>query len=561
MRSQETPPESPAPTGGTGTPARPRRAGFLAGVSLLLLTACAYGRIGFEDFHFINVDDESYVTDNPHVRSGLSGANAVWALTAFHAGNWHPLTWLSLQLDAQLFGLNPRAFHVVNVALHAVNAVLLFVVLWTLTGTRFTSPTRERGNDTFWRSAAVAAFFAVHPLHVESVAWVAERKDLLSGLFFLLTLWAYATYAEQPSRSRYLLVLLLFALGLMAKPMLVTLPCLLLLLDYWPLRRFPFSPPQMLPGTGESPHSSHIPQPSSLTRQILAEKLPLFALAGGVCLLTVRAQVGFIQSTTTVPLVDRLANAVVSYVEYLRATIWPAGLAFFYPLSRKELLWWRVTGATVFLAAVTILALVERRRRPYLLVGWLWYLGMLVPVIGVVQVAGQARADRYTYLPQIGIFILLAWGIGEWAGRRWLSRVVGVGVAALLASCVAITWQQLGYWHDSVTLWERTLALTPDNGGAHLGLAGGLVEAGKANQAEPHYRRAVKLLDSAAARRAGKVPPSRGTTGGGATVPGAGRRAHARRMDESLQPGRGSAWPGPHAGGARAAGGGSAPGA
>jgi tetratricopeptide (TPR) repeat protein len=489
MNSQENPPESPASTGGTRAAARPRQAGFLACVSLLLLTACAYARIGFEEFQFINVDDESYVTDNPHVRTGLSWANAVWALTAYHAGNWHPLTWLSLQLDTQLFGLNPRAFHIVNVALHAVNAMLLFLVLRRLTG-------------AFWPCSAVAAFFAVHPLHVESVAWIAERKDVLSGLFFLLTLWAYAVYAERPSRLRYLLVLLLFALGLMAKPMLVTLPCLLLLLDFWPLRRFSFSPPGALPGEVEVHHSSLITHHSSLIRRLIAEKLPLLALAAGACLLTFRAQVGFIQSTAAVQLADRLANAVVSYVEYLRATFWPADLAFFYPLNRKDLLWWRVAGSALLLAAITTLALVERRRRPHLLVGWLWYLGMLVPVIGLVQVAGQARADRYTYLPLVGVFIVLAWSAGEWTRRRQSSAVVGSCAVVLLAGCVLITWQQSGYWHDSVSLWERTLAVMPDNGGAHLGLAGGLAQEGKADEAERHYLRAVELLNSAAAHAA-----------------------------------------------------------
>ncbi len=472
--------DSPSPQGGDENAARPRVAGLLVALALLILTACAYDRVYLADFQFLNADDDQYVTENPHVRSGISGANAAWALTAYHAANWHPLTWLSLQLDAQLFGLSPRAFHAVNVALHAVNAVLLFVVLWTLTGTRSTSPTRERGNDTFWRSAAVAAFFAVHPLHVESVAWVAERKDVLSGLFFLLTLWAYAVYADRPSRFRYLLVLLLFGLGLMAKPMLVTLPCLLLLLDYWPLGRWTTASPGRL----------------------IAEKLPLLALAGAVCVLTVGAQASLIQSTTAVPLADRLANVVVSYVEYLRATFWPAGLAFFYPLHREELSWWRVAGSALLLAAITFLALVERHRRPYLFVGWLWYLGMLVPVIGLVQLAVQARADRYTYLPQIGGFVLLAWGSAELAGRSRYRPALVAGAAGLLVACMAATWVQTGYWQDSVTLWQRTLAVTRDNGGAHLGLAAALEKEGASEPAEKHYQRAAGLLDNAAAHAA-----------------------------------------------------------
>jgi tetratricopeptide (TPR) repeat protein len=466
MNTLETtsPPEVPVPVSGDSRAARPRLAGLLVGLALVLLTACAYGRVWAGDFQFLNADDDQYVTENSHVRTGLSGANLWWALTAFHSANWHPLTWASLQLDAQLFGLNARAFHATNVALHAANAVLLFLVLWRLTG-------------SLWRSAAVAAFFAVHPLHVESVAWVAEHKDVLSGLFFFLTLGAYARNAERPGWGRYLPVVLLFALGLLAKQMLVTLPFVLLLLDYWPLRRW-------APGT---------------FGRLVGEKLPLLALAAGVCVLTVRAQAGLIQSTEAVPFGDRLANGVVSYVEYLRATFWPTGLAFFYPLDRAELVWWRVAGACVVLAAVTALALAWRRSRPYVLVGWLWYLGMLVPVIGLVQLAIQARADRYTYLPLVGIFIVLAWGVADLVSGRRARLAVAAGVAGLLGACLVATWVQSGYWHNSVRLWERSLAVTRDNGGAHLGLAIALDKESRAAEAGPHYSRAVELLDNSAA--------------------------------------------------------------
>jgi Tfp pilus assembly protein PilF len=476
---------------------------FLVGLALLLLTACAYSRVWFEDFQFLNADDDRYITENPHVRTGLSRENVAWALTAFHSSNWHPLTWISLQLDAQLFGSSAHAFHVTNVVLHALNSVLLLVVLWRLTRPRPTSPTRkrgpdalpasptrergndalptsptcERGNETFWLCATVAAFFAVHPLHVESVAWVSERKDVLSGLFFMLTLWAYAVYTDRPSLGRYLLAALLFALGLMAKQMLVTLPCVLLLLDYWPLGHW---------------------QPG-VRRRLIVEKLPLLALSAGVAVLAVRAQGGMIQSTDVVSLGDRLANAVVSYIEYLRTTFWPTGLAFFYPLDRRELVWWRVAGSALVLITVSVLAVSQRRKRPYLLVGWSWFVGMLVPVIGVVQLATQARADRYTYLPSIGIFIALAWGAGELV-LRWRHRWVGAaGVAGLLAACAALTWVQTDYWRDSVTLWQRTLAVTRDNGGAHLGLAITLEKEGKNDLAEPEYLQAVELLDNAAA--------------------------------------------------------------
>jgi protein O-mannosyl-transferase len=446
------------------TIAERRRAGVLTALFLVSITALAYGRLWVEDIQFLNADDDQYVTENPHVRSGLSAANLWWAATAFHSANWHPLTWLSLQLDAQLFGLNPRAFHLVNVALHAANAVLLFLVLQRLTG-------------AFWRSAAVAAFFAVHPVHVESVAWVSERKDVLSALFFLLTLWAYAGYAERTSWGRYLKVMILFALGLMAKPMLVTLPFVLLLLDYWPLGRW---------------------AQGSVSR-LFREKLPLLALAGAASVLTVQAQARMIQSTEAVPIAVRLANALVSYVDYLRATFWPVDLAFFYPLVSEDLVWWRVGGCALVLGAVTALAVVQKRNRPYFLVGWLWFIGMLVPVIGLVQLALQARADRYTYLPSIGIFIVVAWLSGDLAAGRKLRRAVSLSAACLLAVCVAATWVQSGHWRNSVTLWQRTLAVTRNNGGAHLGLAFALDKQGKTTEAQSHFLRAVELLDNAAA--------------------------------------------------------------
>ncbi len=431
-------------------------------LALFLLTFCTYGRIWIEDFQFLNADDDQYVTDNPHVNTGLNRENVAWAVTAFHSSNWHPLTWISLQLDAEIFGPSPRAFHVTNVFLHATNAVLLLLVLSRITG-------------AFWRSFAVAGLFAVHPLHVESVAWVAERKDVLSGLFFMLTLWAYASYADRPTWGRYLLVLLPFALGLTAKQMLVTVPCLLLVLDYWPIRR----------------------STSVSWRRLSAEKLPLLALAAGISLLTIKAQTGLIQSTETFPLTDRIANAVVSYVDYLRTTFWPTELAFWYTLHSKDLTWSRVGGAAVVLAIISATALAQRNRRPYFLVGWLWFLGMLVPVIGLVQLSNQARGDRYTYLPLIGFFVLLVWAIHEWQVRRWVRPVLGAVLMSSLGFCSVATWNQSGYWRNSKAMWERSLAVAQDNGGAHLGLAIALENDGDAELAEQHYLKAVELLGDA----------------------------------------------------------------
>ncbi|HEY7425815.1 MAG TPA: tetratricopeptide repeat protein [Gemmataceae bacterium] len=449
-------------------------------LGLVLITFAAYGRIWIEDYQFLNADDGPYVTENPHVRAGLTRSSLWWALTGFHASNWHPLTSISLQLDCQLYGLKPYGFHVTNLVLHAVNAVLLFLLLRRMTG-------------ALWRSAIVAGFFAVHPLHVESVAWVSERKDVLSGFFWMLTLWAYAGYAARPGWGRYLLVVLLFALGLMAKPMLVTLPCVLLLLDYWPLKRF--GPDNHLLATFSTAPSF---ARTSLGR-LVAEKLPLLLLAAGVCVLTVRAQTHLIESMDAVPFRDRLANSLVAYTSYIRTMFWPSGLALFYPLAREELVFWRVTGAGLFLAAVSLLALANARRRPYLLVGWLWYLGTLAPVIGLVQLGNQARADRYTYLPLIGLFIALTWGIGDLLASRRSFRLAAAAAAGVLVGiCMIGTWLQSSYWRDNLALWQRTLTVTKKNGTAHLALALALDKEGRVDEAEQHYAQAIELGKSAA---------------------------------------------------------------
>jgi Flp pilus assembly protein TadD len=408
---------------------------------------------------FTEFDDGLYVTDNPHVRAGLTAKEFCWAFVATRASNWHPLTWLSLQLDADLFGTEPWGFHFTNVVLHMVTTLLLFAFLrWT--------------TAALWPSALVAALFAVHPLHVESVAWVAERKDVLSGLFWMLTLLAYAWFVERRDVKRYVLVLLVFALGLMAKPMLVTLPCVLLLLDYWPLKR------------------------TESWRRLVVEKAPLFALGLVASVVTVYAQHqgGSVGSLEHYGPAERSANAVLSYGRYLEKTFWPQNLALFYPYSDTSSMMIPVLLSGLILLGVTGFCLYTRRSRPYLLVGWLWYLGMLVPVIGLVQVGGQAMADRYTYLPLIGVFVMVVWGAAGWVeGQRkaGIAGTLAAGVVVLI--CIVGTRVQLGYWQDNVTLWQHTVDVTGPSWVAQSNLGYSLEKAGKNDDALIHYQEAIRL--------------------------------------------------------------------
>jgi tetratricopeptide (TPR) repeat protein len=494
---RDKPGGSPPCEGTTGpTNARWRAGNFLVALGLVLLTCGAYGRIWVEDYQFVNADDDRFVTENPYVRNGLTVEGIRWAMTTFHAADWFPLTWLSLQVDAQLYGLNPRGFHITNLVLHALNAVLVFLVLQRLTGAR-------------WRSAIVAAFFAVHPLRVESVAWVAERKDVLSGFFWLLTLWAYAWYVTRPGWRRYLLVVVLFGLGLLAKQMLVTLPFVLLLLDYWPLRRF-----------------EQGPRLSSALGRLSLEKVPLVLLAAGVCVLALRSHAQVIESTDVVTIPQRLANVLITYAGYISTMFWPTGLALFYPLAPEELTFGRAAGAGLLLVALSWLALANARRRPYLLVGWLWYLGTLVPVVGIVQIGIQVRPDRYTYLPLLGLFIALTWGVSELVAGRRLLRLAAAGAAvALVGACAVATWRQSVYWRDNLTLWPRTLAVTRNNGTAHLCLALALEKAERDEEAEYHYGQAIEKNKPAAhaflgdfLRRRGRLAEARQHLQAGAAV-------------------------------------------
>ena len=432
---------------------------------LLLAVALAFGQTA--GHQFVSYDDDNYVYRNPQVASGLTARGVVWAFTSGHASNWHPLTWLSHMLDVQLYGLNAGGHHLTNVLLHAAVAILLFLVLWRMTG-------------ALWRSAFVAAVFAVHPLRVESVAWVAERKDVLSGLFFMLTLWAYVGYARRPfSPGRYLTVAVLFGLGLMAKPMLVTLPFVLLLLDYWPLGR------TGLPAAGRS---------SPFSRRVVIEKLPLLVMAAASSVATFFAQGEAVIPVDAIPISSRIANALVSYVAFIGKLFYPVGLAAFYPYPENGLPIWEVVASTLALAGISAAVLVWRRRFPYLFVGWFWYVGMLVPVIGLVQVGSQSMADRYTYLPQVGLCLSITWGVAQLAScrrqRRW---VCGVASALAVLILMGFAWRQTSYWRNSEMFWTHSLDCAPDSYIILNNLGNTLVGVGKIDEAITHYRRALEI--------------------------------------------------------------------
>ncbi|MEE9212838.1 MAG: tetratricopeptide repeat protein, partial [Phycisphaeraceae bacterium] len=448
---------------------------------LIAATVTVYGQV--IQFEFVDFDVPKYVTENWHVRDGLTADGIVWAFTTGHASNWHPLTWLSHMLDCQLYGLNAAGHHATNVLLHILNTLLLFAVLKSLTG-------------AVWPSSFVAALFALHPLHVESVAWVAERKDVLSTLFWLLATWAYVAYARRSGIGRYLLTAVLLALGLMAKPMLVTLPLVLLLLDYWPLERMRVGRPD-----GSASDQQILPQRS--IAYLLIEKLPLLTLSAASCVVTfvVQRSSGAMGPTDVIPLHLRVANAVVSYVRYMGKMIWPSHLSALYPHPNlpggTPLTGWQVAGAGVLLLAISVLVIFMARRR-YLLAGWLWYLGTLVPVIGLIQVGVHSMADRYTYVPLIGLFIIIAWGGADLltqlrSRHALLGRTLG-GVAALvLAAFLACSWSQARYWHDSIALYAHALELAPRYPRMHSYLGHAMSRRGRLDQAIGHYHQALEI--------------------------------------------------------------------
>ncbi len=423
---------------------------------------------------FVNFDDHVYIYDNPLVTGGLTTSGIVGAFTHPHARNWHPLTTISHMLDCQLYGLNAGGHHFTNVALHTIAVLLLFRVLRGTTG-------------ALWPSALVAALFAIHPLHVESVAWLSERKDVLSAVLFMLTLAAYVRYAGAPSIGRYFIVLMIFALGLMSKPMLVTVPFVFLLLDYWPLRRFD-KVERFKPGSGITRSLNQ--RPSFL----FLEKTPLLVLSGLSCLVTIWAQDQATGSLEQLPFTWRLSNALVSYIEYVRQTFWPARLAVFYPYPNNPLSIWKVTLASAFLLTVSAIAIFLRKKRPYVLTGWFWYVGMLVPVIGIVQIGEQGHADRYTYLPHIGLFLLIVWGAADlantWHLRReylWLAATITIAVLSYGAAV------QTSFWKNSERLWDHTLSVTSDNDFAHNNLGFLHLRRGELDKAISHFETALKI--------------------------------------------------------------------
>jgi tetratricopeptide (TPR) repeat protein len=440
-------------------------------IVVVAATLAAYGQVARHDF--VNFDDDKYVYENPQVRAGLTWGGVTWAFTTTHAEFWHPLTWLSHMLDCQIFGMWSGGHHLMSVLFHTLNGVLLFLVL-------------RRTTADVWPSAMVALLFALHPLHVESVASTAQRKDVLSTLFGMLTLLAYIRYCERPAAGRYVLVFTLLALGLMSKPMLITLPFVLLMLDFWPLARFSWAP------QGQSMRRSF---PRATTLRLAAEKVPFILIAVVFGLVTVWAQqkAGLVESLEGRPLPVRLANAIISLAIYIKATFFPYQLAPFYPYP-TEFPVWKTVVAGLFLAVPTGIAFWRAREAPFLVVGWLWYLITLLPVIGLVQTAAFARADRYTYIPLIGFFVLICWGLPSLL-RGWHSRQRVLTLTALVCTItlIVMTRHQASHWKNSITLWEHTLRVTKSNALAHNNLGLALQERGRTEEAIRHYREALRI--------------------------------------------------------------------
>ncbi len=446
----------------------------IAATALLLVVAAVYIRVVANPF--VLLDDNLYLTENPVVQRGLTADGVRWAFTTFHAANWHPVTWLSHMLDVTLFGMNPGMHHLVGVAFHVANTLLLFLVISRWTG----AP---------WRSLFVAALFGLHPLHVESVAWASERKDVLSTFFFLLSLLAWRRYCERPSARQYLPVLLLFGVGLMAKPMLVTFPILLLLLDYWPLRRTgsAFPVPE-----GDPPAS----YPAVPLSRLLLEKVPLLAFAIASCVITSIAQRegGAMPTFELMSFGNRLEVVLPAYAAYIGKMFWPSGLAVFYPLIGSEFAFPATAGGALLIAGLSYLAFRKAARLPHLFLGWFWFLGTLVPVIGLVQVGMQSMADRYTYLPLIGLFIVLAWEVPRFVPESsWRGKTLAAGAVAVLSVLSMATYVQAGYWNASRTLFEHSLAATGKNMNIlnNYGLV--LQKEGDLESAERQFREALGL--------------------------------------------------------------------
>jgi protein O-mannosyl-transferase len=437
---------------------------------IILATLSVY--LPVKDFDFVVYDDSTYVFNNPRVQGGLTFKNVLWSLTATEASNWHPLTWISHMLDIQVFGMNAGSHHLTSVGFHIINTVLLLAWLNTITG-------------EFWKSSFVAALFALHPLHVESVAWIAERKDVLSTFFCFLALLSYTHYCQKKNRQQYLLSLFLFICALMAKPMVVTLPFVFLILDYWPLKRFP------------EVFSNKIPvHDKRVLVALLFEKIPFLVFSFLSCWITLTAQHSTVATIESFPLIPRIANSIISYTEYLAKMVCPFPLAVIYPYPRKIFLW--KTIASLFLVlSISFLAIRKLRRRPWLAVGWFWYIGTLAPVIGLVQVGVQGYADRYTYIPLIGLFIMIAWQVPEMA-QSWKRKNIALSTSAagILSVLCVLTLFQVRLWENSITLFEHAIKSTSENYVAHNNLGFSLAEKGNYNEAIAHYRKAIRIYPS-----------------------------------------------------------------
>jgi tetratricopeptide (TPR) repeat protein len=438
-------------------------------MALIVIILAVYMQVG--NHEFLDFDDEDYVTNNLHVTSGLTGKNIIWAFTAVDASNWHPITWISHMADVQLYGMNPRYHHLTNVVIHTLSTLLLFLLLFRLTG-------------AIWPTSFVAALFALHPLHVESVAWVAERKDVLSALFWFLTLLFYSEYVAKRKNGLYILSLFSFMLGLMSKPMLVTLPVVMLLMDFWPLDRFR--------------HGEQEPELREYLTRVLVlikEKIPFFACSLLSAVVTIYAQHKgrAMLDLSEISFRLRIENALTTYVKYIGKTLWPHDLAVLYPFPLSVPLW-QVISSLFVLFLLSSAAIRARRRHPYFAVGWFWFLVTLVPVIGLIQVGIQSMADRYSYIPVIGLFIIAAWGVPELTkGLQHRQGILTLVAGALIISSVALTWQQLGYWRDSISLYRHTLQVTDGNSKIDYNLGLVLAKKGDLDAAIREFQEALRI--------------------------------------------------------------------
>jgi len=432
---------------------------------LILTILVTYWQV--KDFNFVSYDDELYVTENSQVQAGISVDGTIWAFTTFRAGNWHPLTWLSHMLDCELYGLNPMGHHWTNLLFHITNTLLLFFMFQKMTG-------------SMWRSAFVAALFALHPLHVESVAWVAERKDVLSTFFGMLTILAYIRYVKKRNFFRYSLIFILLSLGLMAKPMLVTMPFVLLLLDFWPLERLKY----------------YSPNQSSKLFSLIYEKIPLFIPVTISSVLTILAQkeVGALYSIEVLPITTRIANALISYNSYIFKTIWPQSLAVFYPHTLGIMSLWNVLLAAFAIAGISFFSIRLLKQHPYVAIGWFWYLGTLVPVIGLIQVGSQGMADRYTYIPLIGLFIIVVWGMPDLLKKSHSNKIILTVFAIILIFVFSTrSYFQIRHWENSATVFKNAIQTTKNNWLAHRELGLALMRKGKLDEAVFYYKKALQI--------------------------------------------------------------------